>query len=58
MSISTPFIQRPVATTLLLVALTLAGGLAYRLLPVSALPRGRLPHHLVFRPACRARAPT
>src|SRR5580658_3105900 len=38
MSISTPFIQRPVATTLLLIALTLAGGIAYTLLPVSALP--------------------
>ncbi len=43
MSISTPFIQRPVATTLLLVALTLGGGLAYRLLPVSALPEVDFP---------------
>src|SRR5271170_1347937 len=38
MSISTPFIRRPVATTLFLIALTLAGWMAYRLLPVSALP--------------------
>ena len=33
------FIQRPVATTLLMVALLLAGILAYRLLPISALPQ-------------------
>ncbi len=38
MSISTPFIKRPVATTLLLIALTLAGAIAYTLLPVAALP--------------------
>ncbi len=43
MSISTPFIQRPVATSLLLVALTLAGGIAYTLLPVSALPEVDFP---------------
>src|SRR5580658_6817275 len=43
MSISTPFIQRPVATTLLLVAVTLAGGIAYTLLPVSALPEVDFP---------------
>ena len=39
MSISTPFIERPVATTLLLVAVTLAGGISYTLLPVAALPQ-------------------
>jgi len=33
------FIERPVATTLLMVAILLAGALAYRLLPVSALPQ-------------------
>ena len=33
------FIERPVATTLLMVALLLAGAGAYRLLPVSALPQ-------------------
>ncbi|MBX7208119.1 MAG: MdtB/MuxB family multidrug efflux RND transporter permease subunit [Verrucomicrobiaceae bacterium] len=33
------FIERPVATTLLMCAVLLAGGLAYRLLPVSALPQ-------------------
>ena len=43
MSISTPFIQRPVATTLLLVAVTLAGGIGYTLLPVSALPEVDFP---------------
>lgn len=32
------FIERPVATTLLMVALLLGGIFAYRLLPVSALP--------------------
>jgi len=38
MNISAPFIRRPVATTLLTVALLLSGALAYRLLPVSPLP--------------------
>src|SRR5579863_2798291 len=47
MSISTPFIERPVATTLLTVAVTLAGGLAYRLLPVSPLPQIDFPTILV-----------
>ena len=39
MSISAPFIARPVATTLLLVAVTLAGGISYTQLPVSPLPQ-------------------
>src|SRR5476649_329217 len=39
MSISSPFIQRPVATTLLTVAITLAGGICYFQLPVSPLPQ-------------------
>jgi multidrug efflux pump len=38
MNPSRPFILRPVATTLLMVALLLSGILAYRLLPVAALP--------------------
>src|SRR4051794_38487746 len=38
MNPSRPFILRPVATTLLMVAILLSGALAYRLLPVSALP--------------------
>jgi multidrug efflux pump len=36
---SRPFILRPVATTLLMAALLLAGAVAYRQLPVSALPQ-------------------
>ena len=39
MNPSRPFILRPVATTLLMVAVILAGAIAYRLLPVSALPQ-------------------
>ncbi len=38
MNPSRPFILRPVATTLLMVALLLAGIVAYRVLPLSALP--------------------
>jgi len=39
MSISSPFIERPVATTLLTIAVALSGGLAYTQLPVSPLPQ-------------------
>jgi multidrug efflux pump len=39
MSISAPFIKRPVATTLLTIAVVLAGGMAYTLLPVAPLPQ-------------------
>ena len=39
MSPSRPFILRPVATVLLMVAILLAGAVAYRQLPVSALPQ-------------------
>ena len=39
MSISSPFIHRPVGTTLLTVAIGLAGALAYFFLPVSPLPQ-------------------
>ena len=39
MSLSSPFIKRPVATTLLTVAIALAGGAAFKLLPVSPLPQ-------------------
>ena len=38
MSPSRPFILRPVATTLLMVAIVLVGGLAFQFLPLSALP--------------------
>ena len=38
MHLSAPFIQRPVATSLLSMALLLAGSVAYSLLPVASLP--------------------
>src|ERR1700690_4312711 len=38
MSLSTPFIHRPVATTLLGVAIALAGIIAFMVLPVAPLP--------------------
>ncbi|TXH85436.1 MAG: MdtB/MuxB family multidrug efflux RND transporter permease subunit [Rhizobium sp.] len=38
MNPSRPFILRPVATSLLMAAILMAGALAYRLLPLSALP--------------------
>jgi multidrug efflux pump len=41
--ISTPFIRRPVATTLLMVALALAGMIARQFLPVSPLPQVEFP---------------
>jgi multidrug efflux pump len=43
MSLSTPFIHRPVGTTLLTVAIMLAGALGYVLLPVSPLPQVDFP---------------
>ena len=39
MNLSAPFIHRPIATTLLTVAIVLAGALAFTLLPVSPLPQ-------------------
>ena len=39
MSISEPFIRRPVATTLLMIGLFLSGIVAFRQLPVAALPQ-------------------
>jgi len=39
MSLSSPFIHRPVATVLLTAAIALAGAVAFRLLPVSPLPQ-------------------
>ena len=39
MSLSSPFIHRPVATTLLTVAIALAGAVAFNFLPVSPLPQ-------------------
>jgi multidrug efflux pump len=55
-NLSRPFILRPVATTLLMAALLLGGALAYRLLPVSALPQVDYPTIQVF--TFRGRAPT
>jgi multidrug efflux pump len=43
MNISAPFIQRPVATTLLTVAIALAGAIAFEVLPVSPLPEVDFP---------------
>jgi len=43
MNISAPFIRRPVATTLLTVALALLGAIAYQFLPVSPLPQVEFP---------------
>jgi len=43
MNVCEPFIRRPVATTLLMVAIALAGAVAFRLLPVSPLPQVDFP---------------
>ena len=43
MNLSAPFIARPIATTLLMVALLVAGIICYRLLPVAALPSVNYP---------------
>src|SRR6201989_2477378 len=43
MNISQPFIRRPVATALLTIAIFLAGATAFKLLPVSPLPRVDFP---------------
>ncbi len=43
MSVSTPFIRRPVATTLLTIAIAIAGGIAYSVLPASPLPQVDFP---------------
>ncbi len=43
MNLSAPFIKRPVATSLLTAALALSGALAFRLLPVAALPEVDFP---------------
>src|SRR6201986_4235203 len=48
MGFSAIFITRPVATTLLAIGLFLAGGLAYRFLPVSALSSVDIPTIGVF----------
>ncbi len=43
MNISEPFIRRPIATTLLTIAVALAGAVAFRLLPVAPLPQVDFP---------------
>ncbi|MBF0180244.1 MAG: efflux RND transporter permease subunit [Magnetococcales bacterium] len=43
MNLSRPFILRPIATSLLMIAILLVGSVAYRLLPLSALPDVDLP---------------
>src|SRR5271163_4997357 len=43
MNISAPFIRRPVATTLLTVAIALAGAIAFNFLPVAPLPQVDFP---------------
>src|SRR5262245_31960426 len=43
MSISEPFVRRPVGTALLTIAIALAGALAFFLLPVSPLPQVEFP---------------
>ena len=47
MNISAPFIDRPIATSLLAISVLLAGLLGYRALPVSALPQVDFPTILV-----------
>ncbi|MFO0919207.1 MAG: multidrug efflux RND transporter permease subunit [Planctomycetaceae bacterium] len=42
-SLSSPFIHRPVGTTLLTIAVLLAGAISYPLLPISALPNVDFP---------------
>ena len=43
MSLSAPFIRRPIATSLLVIAVALAGILAFKFLPVSPLPQVDFP---------------
>jgi multidrug efflux pump len=43
MNVSAPFIYRPIATTLLVVAIVILGLLGYRFLPVAALPTVEFP---------------
>ena len=56
MSPSKPFILRPVATSLLMVGVMLAGAVAYFQLPVSALPQVDYPtiQVLTFYPGAKS----
>jgi multidrug efflux pump len=57
MSISRPFILRPIATSLLMTGLLLVGIVAYRQLPISALPQVDYPtiQVVTFYPRLRSR---
>ena len=57
MSISEPFIRRPVATTLLMIGLLLAGLVGFRAAPGLGAAAGRLPDHRRLDVPARARAP-
>ncbi len=48
MGFSTPFIRRPIGTALLALGLLLAGIIAFRLLPVAAVPSIPMPAFVVF----------
>jgi multidrug efflux pump len=48
MGFSAPFIARPVATILLAIGILLSGIVAYRFLPVAALPSVDIPTIVVF----------
>ena len=43
MNISAPFVHRPIATSLLMMAIALGGFVAFRLLPVAPLPQVDFP---------------
>ena len=43
MNLSAPFIKRPIATTLLTIAVAIAGAIGYSVLPVSPLPQVDFP---------------
>ena len=43
MNLSAPFIRRPVATTLMVIGIALAGAVSYKFLPVSPLPQVEFP---------------
>ena len=51
MNFSALFIHRPIGTTLLTIALALAGAMAYQFLPVSPLPQVEFPT-IRYRPDC------
>ena len=58
MSVSTPFIRRPIATSLLAFAVMLGGWLGYWWLPVSSLPQVDFPTIQVTTQLAGRAAPT